>query len=189
MRAVRVGDHIVVGSGLAPEHGVLGGFGSLDELYEFDPRRGSFVDIDPLPLPLDHVALAAHGNVLYAFGGWSDAVPSRRAFSLRDGSWSELPPMPTARGGAAAAVVGDRIYVIGGTTGVHRGGPLAGSAAVEVFDITSARWLTAVDMPTPRHHLAAAAVGKVIVVVGGRDRVALLDRRSRGARHGDRPLE
>lgn len=169
VRGVAVGDHIVVGSGLAPKQGVLGGFGSLDELYEFTPRRGRFVAIARLPVPLDHLALAAHGETLYAFGGWSDALPSRRAFRLRNGSWQELPPMSIARGGATATLVGDRVYVIGGATDTHSGGPLPGTGVVEVFDIGRGRWFRGPDMPTTRHHHAAAAAGKVIVVVGGRD--------------------
>jgi non-specific serine/threonine protein kinase len=169
VRAVTVGDRIVVGSGLSPARGVPGGFASLSELFAFDPVRRSFQAIAPLPLALDHVAFAARGNMLYAFGGWSNGVPSRRAFRMQDGRWHELPPMPIARAATAAAVVGDKVFVIGGTTARHDHGSLPGSGTVEVFDTTSGSWTTAPDMPTPRHHHAAVAVGKVIVVAGGRD--------------------
>lgn len=166
VRAVTVAQRIIVGSGLVPKHGVLGGLASLDLLYSFDPRTGRYEELVPLPVRIDHPAFAAHGDDLYVLGGWTDGVPSGRAFRLAGGSWAELPPMPTPRAGVAAAVVGDRIYVIGGSHAKHEGGLLPGLRTVEAFDVATGRWLTLPDMPTPRHHHAAAAVGTSITVVG-----------------------
>ncbi len=169
VRAVTVAQRIIVGSGLVPRRGVLGGLASLDYLYSFDPRTGTYEELAPLPVRLDHPAFAAHGHDLYVLGGWTDGIPSGRAFRLAGGSWEELAPMPTPRAGVAAAVVADRIYVIGGSGVKHDGGLLPGTRTVEAFDVATDSWLTLPEMPTPRHHHAATAVGTSITVVGGRD--------------------
>jgi non-specific serine/threonine protein kinase len=169
VRAAAVGDDILLGSGLVPSRSALGGFASLDRLYRFDPDTGGYEAVAPLPMRVDHPAFAAHGDSLYVFGGWSDGVPTARSFELDDGRWEELPEMPTARAGAAAAVVGNEIVVIGGTLADHTSGALDGSRTVESFDLEQRRWRSLPDMPTPRHHHAAVAVGHVITVVGGRD--------------------
>ena len=169
VRAVTVARRIIVGSGIVPKHGVLGGLASLDVLYSFDPQTGRYEPLVPLPVRADHPAFAAHGDDLYVLGGWSDGVPNGRAFRLSGGAWDELPALPTPRAGAAAAVVGDRIYVIGGSGAKHDGGSLTGMRTVEAFDVATGSWLSLPDLPTPRHHHAATAVGPVITVVGGRD--------------------
>lgn len=169
VRAVTVARRIIVGSGLVPKRGVLGGLASLDSLYSFEPGTGRYEALTPLPIRVDHPAFAAHGDDLYVFGGWSDGVPSGRAFRLAGGTWDELPAMPTPRAGPAAAVVGDRIYVIGGSGVKHDRGSLPGVRTVEAFDVATGSWLSLPDMRAPRHHHAATAVGPVITVVGGRD--------------------
>lgn len=170
VRAMTVGDRVYVGSGLVPKRGVLGGLASLDELYAFDPAAGTYTRVPPLPVRLDHPALAARGGSLYVFGGWSDGVPSGRSFRLTPaGRWQELSPLGTPRAAAAAAAVGGKIYVAGGVTVRHDRGTVSGAATLEVYDVARNRWARGADMPTPRHHHAAVAVDGVVTVVGGRD--------------------
>ena len=169
VRALAVGDRILLGTGITPRRGVVGGFASLGLMYSYDPVSETYRRIAPLPVPLDHQAVAALGDEIYMISGWSDGIPSDHVFRLEDGKWAELPPIPTPRAGAAAAVVGRRIFVVGGTTARHDASSLAGVSTVEAFDIDTNRWLRLPDMPTPRHHHAAVSLGSVITVLGGRD--------------------
>lgn len=169
VRAVGVGDRIYVGTGLEPRRGPALGFGSLAEMHVFDPTHGTYARVPSLPLRIDHAALAGTDTGLYVFGGWSDEIPTGRAFELVDGTWKELRPMPTPRAGAAAVVVGNDVYVIGGSTSPHDSGSLPGSGVVEIFDTRTKTWSEGPELPTPRHHHAAAAVDGVVTVVGGRD--------------------
>ena len=71
--------------------------------------------------------------------------------------------MPTRRGAHSAVELDGKIYVLGGANA-------AGMAltAVEMYDPATDSWSTLTAMPTPREHLAAAAIAPLIYVVGGR---------------------
>ena len=73
--------------------------------------------------------------------------------------------MNVARGSPATAVIGDRIYVAGGAMGVEARDP---TGRLEVFDLSTGRWSSGPDMPTPRHHAGAVAVDGKLYVLGGR---------------------
>jgi N-acetylneuraminic acid mutarotase len=69
--------------------------------------------------------------------------------------------MPTARGGVAGAVF-DGLFVVAG------GEQLSGTfTEVEAFDPVANHWLSLPSLPTPRHGLAAAAVGNTLYIIGG----------------------
>ena len=64
----------------------------------------------------------------------------------------------TARSAGAAAVIGNLIYVAGGRP--PRGQDFA------VYNTVTDQWTTLPVLPTGRNHLAAAAIGGRIYVVG-----------------------
>lgn len=71
--------------------------------------------------------------------------------------------LPVARGAGGAAVVGDRIVLAGGV------GPDGGLIAqVDVYDPDNDTWSQGPELPTPRDHLAVAAVGDTVVAANGR---------------------
>jgi len=69
--------------------------------------------------------------------------------------------MGVPRQEVGGAALGDDVYVVGGLGGSTP------SAAVEAYDTTRDRWRTVAPLPTPLHHVAVAAVGRILYSVGG----------------------
>ena len=124
----------------------------------------------PLPRALHHAGLAATQDRLWLIGGYrSDGTPSREMWSLTadpPDRWRSERPMPTARGALAVVAVGERLHAIAGASSF--GGSPRLVAAHEVFDLLAGRWEELAPLPDARDHLAAAAAGDLIHVVGGR---------------------
>lgn len=169
LRAAAVDDLVYIGSGLEQRR-PGGDLTSTDVFFEFDPGRMTYRRLPPLPRRVDHPALVGAWGNLYLIGGFHDHRPTADAFvfSPRTGGWTELPPLPTPRGAPAAAAIGQKIYVAGGVDSYRSGEPQP-VGTLEIYDIATRRWARAPDMPTPRHHAGAAAVGGALYVVGGRD--------------------
>ena len=84
--------------------------------------------------------------------------------------------LPAARGELAMAVAhalpcdaqacptAERLYVVGGLAGTFRP-----RRSVSVYDPNAKRWSNGPPLPSPRHHLAAAALGQAVYVSGGTD--------------------
>jgi hypothetical protein len=187
LRAVAVGNSVVVGSGLEPGD-VLGGLRSVATFYVFRPADGSFALLPLARERVDHPAIVAVGRDIYMFGGWKDGVPVRSAWRLTMGAgrWQPLPPLPAPRAAAAAVVRDGRIYVVGGSGAAHDTGTPPGSRSVYSYDIATQEWDTGPSLAIARHHHVAGVVDGEIVVAGGRDgaRLALasverLDRQAR----------
>jgi N-acetylneuraminic acid mutarotase len=171
VRAVAAGGQIYLGSGIqANSDGSR--FASLDPFFRFDPVKGTYSRLSHLPQPLDHAVFASWHGQVYVFGGFSNGKPSAHVwrYSPRTGHWTARAPMRHPRAGFAGAVIGDRLYAAGGLTklvahpGLFRG--LFGG--LEIYDFRTNRWRDGPPMPTPRHHVAAAAVGGKLYVAGGR---------------------
>src|SRR5207237_672009 len=96
------------------------------------------------------------------------------AFVPADGRWSpaaRLPqPMqelsaatPALRGASGAAAVSGKLIVVGGWGLNRRLVP-----ATAIYDPAVDRWRDGAAIPTPRDHLAAAAVNGLVYAIGGR---------------------
>ena len=142
--------------------------------YLADGRSSSRVDVyspatrrwrraPDLPTSVNHAMAASYRGRLYVVGGYSGAGPVlRSAYVLTDGRWRRLRPLPAPRAAAGAAVAAGRLYVVGG---VRRPGVLARVAYV--LDLRRLTWAT-IPGPTPREHLAAAALGGKVYAIAGR---------------------
>lgn len=155
---------------------VIGGFdqtGSSNAVEAFDPARGSWETVDPLPLWINHAMAASHNEGLFVFGGHlgvpidgalrPSALPSDRVFRLSGSAWTQVASMPEARAAGAAVTVGDKIYVVGGT------GP-TGALAEDtlVYDVATDTWSLAPGLSQPRKHLGVAALRGRVYAIGGR---------------------
>jgi Kelch motif len=115
-----------------------------------------------LPVAVNHSMAAGYRGRLYVVGGHSDRGTLRDAYVLTRGRWRALPRLPASRGAAGAAVAGGRLYVVGG---VRRPGELA--RVSYALDLRRNR-LASLPGPTPREHLAVAALGGRVYAVAGR---------------------
>jgi hypothetical protein len=137
------------------------------EAYNF--RQDTWRTLTPLPEHVHHAALASAGGQLYLIGGYlADGSASTKVWinTLDGRAWREGPPLPRSRGAMGYAVVDGYIHVVGGAN-VFRGGSRL-SEAHDIYDVSEREWSKGADLPEPRDHLAAAAVGDRLYVLGGR---------------------
>jgi N-acetylneuraminic acid mutarotase len=138
-----------------------------DELTRFDPRRGTFTELTPLPQKLNHIGVVSYGHDLYVLGGYGRTLDTgtRASFYRYDPDtdrWSRMPEMPEPRAAMAVGIVGDRLIVAGGARDdVPRSDAFA-------FDFRTRRWSRLPDMLSRREHVGAAVVGDRLYVLGGR---------------------
>lgn len=83
--------------------------------------------------------------------------------------WASVSRMPTARAAFGIAAADGKIYVGGGTV---TNGCSSAIGILEAYDPATDSWATLPPMPTPRSHLAAAAISGVntkIYFIGGQE--------------------
>lgn len=76
--------------------------------------------------------------------------------------WERHADSPVARGEVAGTVVGGRLLVAGGFRGVW-----GTTDAVDVYSVGQNEWIDVPDLPSARHHAAAAAVEDAVYLTGG----------------------
>jgi Kelch motif len=172
--AARIGRFIyVVGGFIAPDGA------TTDQVARYDIASGSWSLVAPLPIGVNHPAVAAGGGRcrgdLYVYGGYTASgslageVDALQRYDPETGSWATLTGSGIPRGAAALTAVACSLYAIGGAS--------AGKAlrAVQVYDINRNRWRRGPGLRVAREHLASVAVGGRILAFGGRDSGRNLD--------------
>lgn len=151
---------------------VPGGFligGAATSIVEvFAPATNTWSALPSLPITMHHLAFVAANGKLYVLGGYTgnSFSPTARVFEFDFTSfaWNEKASMPFARGAAVAVEHNGKIFVIGGVNSANRV-----LSVNQMYDPIANTWTTLSSMPTPREHLAGAAMDSLIYVVGGRD--------------------
>ncbi|KAF2667248.1 galactose oxidase [Microthyrium microscopicum] len=153
------------------------GFGSsqkiVDIVASYNTETDKWTTHPDLSLPeaRDHAGGMVVDHVFYVVGGRVGTHLQNRntvyAMNLTASAkkWVEMAPLPTARGGVAAAATGGKIYVFGG-----EGNPNSKNGTypdVGIFDIAQNRSEVGTPMEYPRHGFGAAAVGDIIYLPGG----------------------
>jgi hypothetical protein len=167
--AVQQAPAAVLGGRIWVAGGLTGPLQATAETQVYDSTVRSWGPGPALPVALNHAMMVNYRGTLWVIGGFVSqggnptATASARVLILNKASdgWIEGPPLHHARAAAAAAVVGDKIVVAGGRTG----DPAEPVLPTEVYNGTS--WHDAPAIPTPGDHLAAAADGTWLYVVGG----------------------
>jgi N-acetylneuraminic acid mutarotase len=142
---------------------------SVDEMLEFDPATRRYRQLAPMPERLNHMAIVAHGGLIYVIGGMGDLLfgadprDSVFVYDPKTNRWSTRAPMPTPRGAAATGVIGDTVYVAGG---MGLNGRILHE--LEALDLRTGKWRRRASMPTAREHLAGAALDGRFYAFGGR---------------------
>ncbi len=157
----------------------VGGEGATeasDEVQGYDIKGRKWSQLPPLSGPRHGVALAVVKDVLYAFGGATEAghVGATKQSELldlsgRDGApvaanveWREAKDAPTKLQYAASADVGGRIWLFGGI-----GADDTGIAETVAYDRAINTWVPGPPLPQPVHHAAAVTYHGEAVVIGG----------------------
>jgi uncharacterized protein (TIGR03437 family) len=136
--------------------------------FVYDTAADAWSERAPLPIQLgaDHCNFSSAQGKLYFTGGIrlgaGFLTPQTIIYDPASNSWFERERMAVARGASGAAVLGGKIYVAGG-----EGAQLSGQA-FEAFDIQTELWAVLPNLPEPRTHLTAQAVGGKFYAIGGR---------------------
>ena len=81
------------------------------------------------------------------------------------GVWQAHVPLSLAQQETGAALIGDSVYVAGGL--LFENPPLMATASVEIYQVSEGRWFHGDPMPVPLDHMAVAAFGGRLFVIGG----------------------
>ncbi len=140
--------------------------GSIDGVFEYDPKADEWRALPPMKIPRAAVGVAVLDGRLHAIGG---RLPDQSTTALHEvwdpasNVWSARAPLPRARDHMATVAVDGKIHVIGGrfaasadNTGLH-----------DVYDPAADKWSEGPPMPTPRSGVAFGFAKGKIVVAGG----------------------
>jgi N-acetylneuraminic acid mutarotase len=138
-----------------------------DQLTRFDPDTEAYEELAPLPEPLSHVGVVAHGGAIYVLGGYGervDANTSDRFYRYDPGldRWSRLPDLPAPRAAMAVGVIGDRLIMAGGAL------DRVPTDTTYAYDFGSGEWSRLSDMGSKREHVGDAVADGHLYVLGGR---------------------
>jgi len=131
-------------------------------VHAFDPTGGGWRERRSLPVGLSHANLAVVGDRLFLLG--PNANGQVLSYDPAADSWTEGKAAPRAftdRGAAAVGVIGGKIYVAGGGFG---------SRIFAVYDPGADAWEALPALDLGRDHVAGAALGDTLYVIGGSDR-------------------
>jgi N-acetylneuraminic acid mutarotase len=156
-------------AGVAVARGLMitvGGFHEAIEVY--DPVTNMWRAAGLFPQRIDHVGLATMpGDEKVLVAGFFSAGLGERAetFSFDPNGDLLEPRAPLLRAvgaGAAVRIDAQRIAVVGGFSANITVGD------VQIYDAATNTWTMGPPMPTPRHHLGVAVIGKKLYAIGGR---------------------
>jgi hypothetical protein len=132
----------------------------------YDPARGTWSDLAPLPQPRDHVAIVAVRGRIHVIGGrLYTPVENTNLHDVYDpvkNIWTPAASLPTPRSGGAGVFYKGRILVFGGECDNRV--PFAHN---EAYNLQTAMWETLAPMPSGRHGITAATDGRVVYAPGG----------------------
>ena len=145
---------------------------SWHEVY--DPVADAWSPRKALPAARDHVGSVAHAGRIHIVGGRFNTfdynTDLHHVYLPERDTWELRAPLPTARSGHGFVLQRGRMWAMGGEGGVlERGVPRQAKVfgQMESYDPASDTWQQHAPMPTPRHAVAAVALGDGIYVAGG----------------------
>lgn len=128
---------------------------STAHFERFDPRRGSWQPLTPLPAPRSSHDAVVIGDKLYIAGGWSLAGGTNKpvwpatalVFDLKNptAGWTEF-AQPFQRRALALAASGSRLYCIGGMNSDNQT-----TLAVDIYDTKTGQWSKGPELPPGKH--------------------------------------
>jgi N-acetylneuraminic acid mutarotase len=128
----------------------------------YDPARDRWARMPPMPTPRAALAVGVIGDRLYAAGGATGAgavLKRLEVFDFATRRWRRGADMAVPREHVAGAVSQGAFYVLGGRPGDLK--------VTERYVPARRAWERLPDMRTGRSGIAAATVGRRVVVFGG----------------------
>ncbi len=148
---------------------------SLDTVARFDPERGAWEALPPLPAPRSSHDVVVSGNRLVVVGGWNMRGVGQDSLwpdtmevldlSAPTLAWKSV-PQPFRRRALVAAADTQRIYVVGGFDDAN-----AIDKGLAIYDVATATWSEGPILPGGQR----SGFGPAAVVVDGRLYVSIDD--------------
>lgn len=147
----------------------------------YDMKTSEWKELAPRPHKAHGFQLAAHGNYIYAFGGFTYAAqykPSWESldiverYDIEKNEWKEVARMPRKRSSNVVVTVDDKVYLIGGWDSTPtRENDVEGTflSQVDIFDLKTETVQEAhytIPLPLRRAFTASAYNGKILLVGG-----------------------
>ena len=124
----------------------------------FDGRE--WKQVADIPTTREHLGGATDGRFVYAVGGRKLAADKNLAalerYDPAKDEWEKLPGMPKPLGGLGAAFAAGRVVAVGAETS----NAVLGTTLL--YDVARRKWSSADSLPTARHGLSVAAVGRTV---------------------------
>jgi hypothetical protein len=147
----------------------------VDTHRVYDAASLRWETLRPLPMARNSSAGALLDGAVWVAGGRTVRGGGTGRLDRYDpvaDRWDTLAPIPVSPagqqvgGGLAMAAAGGRLVAFGGEWFAPGGG---GGVFPEtwIYDPAADRWERGPDMPTPRHGLAAAAIGRTVYAIAG----------------------
>lgn len=149
---------------------VIGGFAPsvTATVLAYNPANAAWRSVADFPSALHHANAAVVDGTLYVAGfyaglSFSNADGRVFAYDAQQNAWTPRAAMPAGseRAAACVAALDGKLYLFGGA----RGGTVPQASA---YDPGADRWETLPDLPAPREHCVAAALGDQIYIASGR---------------------
>ena len=167
--------HLVTGRSPGAANGQWNDQVDVDTHRVFLPGEGRWETARPCPMARNSAAGAVLDGALWVAGGRTVNGGGTGRLDRYDPAgdrWDTLAPIPASvasgqqvGGGLAMAAVGGRLVAFGGEWFAPGGGGVF--AETWVYDPAADRWAAGPAMRTPRHGLAAAAVGGIVFAIAG----------------------
>ncbi len=136
----------------------------IDEIVRINPHTGATAIVGHLPAPSSDSAAAVVGDTAYIIGGYTGTRWLDTVIAWRTGHTPKVVGhLPAALRYAAVTAVHGKVIIAGGS--LPDG---TASSAVLRFDPTTSTVSRIGALPAPTTHAAAAALGGIAYVIGGR---------------------
>jgi N-acetylneuraminic acid mutarotase len=139
----------------------------VDNVYELDPARGTWVEKARMPTARSGGVAVVHDGKIYVAGGRPPRGHDFAVYLPTTDRWEVLPDLPTQRNHITGAAINGRIHVVGGRLGPGLS-PLK-TTAHEVFDPQTRTWTTAAPMLRGRSGINGVMARGCFHVWGGED--------------------
>lgn len=168
--------HLITGRspGRSP-NGAWGDQADVASHWVLDPEHGGWHEAQPCPMARNSAAGAVLNGALWVAGGRTvrgGGTGQLDRYDPIENRWDTLAPIPRSAasgqqvgGGLAMAAVGGKLVAFGGEWFAPGGGGVF--AETWIYDPATDAWSAGPDMRTPRHGLAAAAVGDTVYAIAG----------------------
>ncbi len=137
----------------------------LDTVYSLDPQVGAWETHAPMPTGRSAGGAAAVDGKIYVAGGRPPRGNDFAVYDTATDTWQVLPDLPTQRNHLAVGAMDGKIYVAGGRFGGGFGSER--TATLEIFDPSTAAWISGPSLPGPRGGVAGVVANGCLFVIGG----------------------